>query len=566
MDNCIKVCADAEMDENMEKKCIKINNIKLSPDKDTSYLESIIRKELKLAKKCEIEYEIAKRSLDCRHKPQVMYIYSVEVYKITYMGKDEHLENIVKKSGCRNAVMSKRTVYKFPDIIAGDCGKENDRPVVIGFGPAGIFCALELAKAGLKPVVYERGQDVDTRTRKVAEFWKSGELDTECNVQFGEGGAGTFSDGKLNTQISDTFGRIRYVLQSFVKFGASKEIIYANKPHIGTDVLAKVIKNIRQYIIELGGEVNFGCCLKKIEVKDGNVQAVVISDGEKEFTRRCSKVCLAIGHSSRDTFEYLYNENIDMEPKPFAVGLRIEHPQRMIDYNAYADAAYELPAADYKVTYKTKNTDKERGVYSFCMCPGGYVVNASSEAGRTCVNGMSYSGRDSSNANSAIIVTVGPDDFGHGVLDGIKFQRQLESDAYAEGKGRVPVQLFGDFEKNITTTGLGEVNPCIKGEYTFANLRNVLPSYVADSIVEGVHGFSRYIHDFDREDAVLSGVESRTSSPVRIIRNEELVSTSVNGLYPCGEGAGYAGGITSAAVDGVKVAEQMAVSGTVPVA
>ena len=379
-------------------------------------------------------------------------------------------------------------------------------------------------------------------------------------MQFGEGGAGTFSDGKLNTQISDTFGRIRYVLQSFVEFGASEEILYANKPHIGTDVLAVVIKNIRQHITALGGEVNFGSCLKKIEIKDGKVCGVVIADKDGEYARKCSKVCLAIGHSSRDTFEYLHSENIDMEPKPFAVGVRIEHPQEMINYNAYADAAYELPAADYKVTYKTKNTDKERGVYSFCMCPGGYVVNASSENGRTCVNGMSYSGRDSRNANSAIIVTVGPDDFGHGVLDGIKFQRQLEANAYAEGNGKVPVQLFGDFEKNITTTKLGEVEPCIKGEYTFANLKNVLPSYVADSVVEGVHGFSKFIHDFDRKDAVLSGVESRTSSPVRIIRNDELVSTSVCGLYPCGEGAGYAGGITSAAVDGVKVAEYMAVT------
>ena len=325
-------------------------------------------------------------------------------------------------------------------------------------------------------------------------------------------------------------------------------------------MLADVIKNIRQHITALGGEVNFGSCLKKIEIKDGKVCGVVIADKDGEYVRKCSKVCLAIGHSSRDTFEYLHSENINMEPKPFAVGVRIEHPQEMINYNAYADAAYELPAADYKVTYKTKNTDKERGVYSFCMCPGGYVVNASSENGRTCVNGMSYSGRDSRNANSAIIVTVGPDDFGHEVLDGIKFQRQLEANAYAEGNGKVPVQLFGDFEKNITTTKLGEVEPCIKGEYTFANLKNVLPSYVADSVVEGVHGFSKFIHDFDRKDAVLSGVESRTSSPVRIIRNDELVSTSVCGLYPCGEGAGYAGGITSAAVDGVKVAEYMAVT------
>ena len=414
----------------MEKKCIKISNLKISPDKDTTFLEGVIRKELRLGKDAQIDYEIVKRSLDCRHKPQVMYIYSVEVYKVVRSGREEKLENIIKKSGCKNAVMSKRVIYKFP-VAATETVDEDKRPVVIGFGPAGIFCALELAKAGLRPVVYERGQDVDTRTKKVARFWEMGELDTECNVQFGEGGAGTFSDGKLNTQISDTFGRIRYVLQSFVGFGASEEILYANKPHIGTDVLAVVIKNIRKHIIELGGEVNFGSCLKKIEVKDGKVCGVVIADKDGEHIRRCSKVCLAIGHSSRDTFEYLNNENIAMEPKPFAVGVRIEHPQEMINYNAYAAAAYELAAADYKVTYKTKNTDKERGVYSFCMCPGGYVVNASSENGRTCVNGMSYSGRDSRNANSAIIVTVGPDDFGYGVLDGIKFQRQLEANAYA---------------------------------------------------------------------------------------------------------------------------------------
>ena len=240
----------------MEKKCIKISNIKISPDKDTAFLEGVIRKELRLGKDAQIDYEIAKRSLDCRHKPQVMHIYSVEVYKVVRSGREEKLENIIKKSGCKNAVMSKRVIYKFP-VTATENVDEDKRPVVIGFGPAGIFCALELAKAGLRPVVYERGQDVDTRTKKVAQFWETGKLDTECNVQFGEGGAGTFSDGKLNTQISDTFGRIRYVLQSFVKFGASEDILYANKPHIGTDVLAVVIKNIRQHITALGGEVNF---------------------------------------------------------------------------------------------------------------------------------------------------------------------------------------------------------------------------------------------------------------------------------------------------------------------
>ena len=534
---------------------IRINQLKLPLEYEKEKLLQKAAKILGISPTDILKIDIIKESIDARKKPEIFYSYIVDV--TLKSGGSKREESIVRKKKDRNLSISHEKPYCLPECGTSPLAYP---PVIIGTGPAGLFCGLMLARKGYCPILLERGEDVDARTRRVEAFWKNGVLNPASNVQFGEGGAGTFSDGKLNTQISDTFGRIRYVLQSFVEFGASEEILYANKPHIGTDVLAVVIKNIRQHITALGGEVNFGSCLKKIEIKDGKVCGVVIADKDGEYARKCSKVCLAIGHSSRDTFEYLHSENIDMEPKPFAVGVRIEHPQEMINYNAYADAAYELPAADYKVTYKTKNTDKERGVYSFCMCPGGYVVNASSENGRTCINGMSYSGRDSRNANSAIIVTVGPDDFGHGVLDGIKFQRQLEANAYAEGNGKVPVQLFGDFEKNITTTELGEVEPCIKGEYTFANLRNVLPSYVTDSVVEGVHGFSRFIHDFDRKDAVLSGVESRTSSPVRIIRNDELVSTSVCGLYPCGEGAGYAGGITSAAVDGVKVAEYMAVT------
>lgn len=384
-------------------------------------------------------------------------------------------------------------------------------------------------------------------------------LDEESNVQFGEGGAGTFSDGKLNTGVKDPEGRIRDVLKTFVRFGADSKLLYAAKPHIGTDVLAEVIQNIRRYIISLGGEVHFNSKLTGFEwERDGDTRrlcAVNITDTKTgEVTRHtCHIACLALGHSARDTFKLLYDNDISMTPKSFAVGLRLEHPQEFIDYNAYGDCTYKLPAADYKVTY---NTEGGRGVYSFCMCPGGYVVNASSEKNRTAVNGMSYSGRDGKNANSAIIVTVSPQDYGGGVLGGVDFQRKLEEAAYIEGKGGIPVQLVEDFKNNRISIGVGRVTPQIKGAYTFGNLNHVLPEYIASAIKEGMTGFDKHIRGFDMADAVFAGMESRTSSPVRILRDDAF-NSSVTGLIPCGEGAGYAGGITSAAVDGVKTAEKI---------
>ena len=535
---------------------IRVNQVKLP----VSHSEADLRK--KTAKMMGVSadqiqsVELVRQSLDARKKPDLYYLYALDV---AVAGKEAA---IVKRARSVNVQIRKEEAYRLPDP-----GIEplRERPVIVGFGPAGMFCGLMLARAGYRPLILERGLDADSRAKAVARYWTDGTLDPECNVQFGEGGAGTFSDGKLNTLVKDPSGRNKEVLKILAQAGADPTITYVNKPHVGTDVLRTVVKNIRSEIESLGGEVRFGCRLEDFETQNGHLCSIRVSarKGTSEAGRTveeipASALVLAIGHSARDTFAMLAEKPLDMQAKAFAVGLRIQHPQTQINLSQYGrEEAGNLGAASYKLTAQTSGG---RGVYSFCMCPGGYVVNASSENGRTCVNGMSYSGRDSRNANSAIIVTVGPDDFGYGVLDGIKFQRQLEANAYAEGNGKVPVQLFGDFEENIQTAELGEVEPCIKGEYTLANLRNVLPSYVADSIVEGVHGFSRFIHDFDRKDAVLSGVESRTSSPVRITRNDELMSTSVCGLYPCGEGAGYAGGITSAAVDGVKVAEHMAVT------
>ncbi|MDO5381847.1 MAG: FAD-dependent oxidoreductase [Eubacteriales bacterium] len=541
------------------KKVLRVNNLKLKPDHTADMLVERIKKELRLKKDDVIEYEIAKRAIDARHKPDILYVYSIDVLSVKRKGKKLNLDKLVSGSKNGNIKYTEKYIYEFPGICERELTEE-ERPVIIGFGPAGMFAALKLSEAGYRPIIYERGDNVDRRRKKVDDFWKGSMLDTESNVQFGEGGAGTFSDGKLNTVIKDPTGRIREVLNTFVKFGAGPDILYANKPHVGTDVLCDVVKNIREYCIQQGAEIYFNCRVDKIITEGSALKEIEVSDTAlgKSYTRKCKFLCAAIGHSARDTFEMLDNKGIVMEPKAFAVGFRIMHNQAVINENAYGNCTYNLGAADYKVTYTTKNQKKPRGVYSFCMCPGGYVVNASSEKGYTAVNGMSYSGRNSNNANSAMIVTVEPEDFGFGILDGVKFQRRLEKEAFNLGKGKVPIQLFGDFDRNVSSSSLGGVKPCIKGEYTLSNLNSILPEELSKSLKEGIHGCSRLIKDFDNEEAVLAGVESRTSSPVRILRNDNLESVNCKGLYPCGEGAGYAGGITSAAVDGIKVAEKIA--------
>lgn len=544
---------------------IRINQIKLKPNHSEEDMILEIRKKLKL-KKESFTYTIEKRSVDGRNKPYIKYIYSVDVAVKDFDELQE--KKLIKKINDKNIMFTKTTRYTFPKCNEPVFLK---KIVIAGSGPAGLFCGLMLAKAGLKPLILERGSCVDIRKEKVEAFWNGGELDTECNVQFGEGGAGTFSDGKLNTQVKDTSGRIRKVLETFVEYGAPEEILYSNKPHIGTDILIEVVKNIRNDIIECGGEIRFDskmtdiCFLSDNEdhcrdsisqnnegrqsEKEKRIGAVVVNGSERI---PCDVLVLALGHSARDTFKMLLDKGLEMIPKAFAVGVRMEHPQQMIDEYAYGENIYELPSASYKVTHKA---EKGRGVYSFCMCPGGYVVNASSEENRLCINGMSYSARDSKNANSAIVVTVSPEDYGtDSPLAGVEFQRRLEEAAFREGNGKIPCQTYGSFKENQECNELEDVVPCTKGDICISNLHKILPSYVCDTIVEGVESFARQIPGFDRKDAVLLAVESRTSSPVRIVRDDKMMS-NVLGIIPCGEGAGYAGGITSAAVDGIRAAE-----------
>lgn len=487
--------------------------------------------------------KIIRQSIDARKKEDILYIYTVDVE----VGREAQ---ILKRAKNSQAALSKEQGYVFPDT--GE--KKTARPpVIVGSGPAGLFCGLMLAQAGYEPLILERGQDVDARREKVERFWREGILDENCNVQFGEGGAGTFSDGKLNTLVKDPEKRNQKVLEIFVEHGADPEILYQQKPHIGTDVLCKVVKNIRRHITELGGQVRFNATVTDFVTEKGHVRGVVVNGEE---TIAADQVVLAIGHSARDTFDMIHQKGIPMEAKSFAVGLRIQHPQAMINESQYG-TKYSgiLGPAPYKVTWQSS---QGRGVYSFCMCPGGYVVDASSEPGHLAVNGMSNHDRGGKNANSALIVTVTPKDFpGQGPLAGVEFQRCLEKAAFDQGGGKIPVQLYGDFKEGRASRDFGDVEPEIRGRYGFADLRKVLPDSLSQPLIEAMEQFDRRIRGFARYDSILAGIESRTSSPVRIRRAEGLQS-SLRGLYPCGEGAGYAGGITSAAMDGIRVAEEIA--------
>ena len=496
-------------------------------------------------------WQIIKKSVDARKKPEIRVIYSVDVCV-------ESEKRVL--AACKSGQVDKVTIkpYEFPKE-----GQErlDYRPIIIGTGPAGLFCGYQLAKNGYRPLILERGKCVEERMKDVEKFWRDGVLNPKSNVQFGEGGAGTFSDGKLNTLVKDKLGRNREVLKIFVEAGAPEEILYEAKPHIGTDILCKVVRNLREQIEAWGGEIMFDAQVTDLCMDGKRITGVVVNNTE---TIPCETVVLAVGHSARDTFEMLDKRLVPMEAKSFAVGLRIEHPRRLINKIQYGQEEHPLlPAANYKVTAQTSSG---RGVYYFCMCPGGYVVNASSEQERLAVNGMSYSGRDSDNSNSAVVVTVTPEDYeDDSPLSGVYFQRRLEEKAYQVGAGAIPVETYGDYRRAVTgqKRDLSAVCqeypgfvPAVKGAYHLANVHDILPPALNEALVEGIDLIGQTMWGFADEGAYLSGIESRTSSPVRIMR-DETGQSFIQGLYPCGEGAGYAGGITSAAMDGMFIAEKI---------
>ena len=516
---------------------IRIRDISLPPEHNAHQLRFEAAQLLRISNSRIRQLKIVRRSVDARKKPDVKIIYTVDVAV-------EGSENkVLKQSGCKRASVAPVSYYKPPKPMP----QGESRPVVVGFGPAGMFAALILAMAGQKPLILERGEDAASRHEKVEKFWQTGELDPRSNVQFGEGGAGTFSDGKLNTGVNNV--RIGWVLEQFVKAGAREEILYDAKPHVGTDVLLTVVQNIRKRILSLGGEIRFNALVTEILTEKGQLTGLKTENGD---VIPCAEAVFAIGHSARDTFEMLLSKGVPMEPKPFAMGVRIEHKQSMIDESQYGAANPVLPPADYKLVQHLEDGT----VYTFCMCPGGHVVAAASEEGRIVTNGMSYADRDGENANAALLVTVNPQEFPlEGTLGGMYWQRQIEERAYTiSGSYRAPAQRVGDFLKGIPGSGPGVVLPTYRPGVHWCDLHDVLPDKITRCLAEALPMLDGKLKGFAGADAVMTAPETRSSSPVRILRDESRQSP-IRGLYPCGEGAGYAGGIMSAAVDGIQTAE-----------
>ena len=510
---------------------LRISNVKISVLDNTD--EHIKKKIEKLIHNKINSFKIVKKSIDARKELLFVYTFDIEV---------DNEEKVLKENN--NVIKTPNEEYIFPELGTEELA---NRPVVVGSGPAGLFLGYFLAKYGYKPIIIERGEKIEDRVKSVDEFWKTNKLNENSNPIFGEGGAGTFSDGKLNTLVKDKYNRIREVFKIFVDSGAPEEIMYENKPHIGTDVLRNVVINLRNKIIGYGGEFRYNTCLTNLVINNNKLEKIIVNNNEEIIT---NNVFLAIGHSARDTYYMLNDNNIKMLPKPFAVGLRIIHKEEQISKDLYGANYKLLPPANYKLTYTTK---EGRGVYSFCMCPGGYVINASSENGYLSINGMSDYKRDSKFSNSALVVTVNSKDYGEGLFDGLNFQKELERKTYEIGNGNIPVQRYEDFVNNtvneVKTDG-------IKGNYVSKDLNLILPEYISSSIKEAMPHFSKIINSFEK-DAIFLGTESRTSSPLTILRNEDGMS-NIEGIYPVGEGAGYSGGITTSAVDGIIQAENFA--------